>query len=67
MSEERRITPSNPVRKLGRMDYEQCAALHNEINRLSWRGYHQESHITWGSIFGHRRRLQKLNFRPFSY
>ncbi|KAB8221076.1 hypothetical protein BDV33DRAFT_202800 [Aspergillus novoparasiticus] len=51
MSEGLRITPSNPVRKLGRMDYERCAALQNEIYRLSWRGYPQGSHITWWEYF----------------
>ncbi|KAK6814114.1 hypothetical protein RU639_010083 [Aspergillus parasiticus] len=51
MTEGLRITPSNPVWKLGRMDYERCAALHNKIYHLSWRGYSQESHITWWKYF----------------
>ncbi|KAE8314374.1 hypothetical protein BDV41DRAFT_563758 [Aspergillus transmontanensis] len=51
MTEGLRITPSNPVRKLGRMDYERCAALHNEIYCLSWRGYSQGSYITWWEYY----------------
>ena len=46
-----RITSSHPVRQLGRMDYERCAALRNEIYRLSWSGYHPGPHITWWEYF----------------
>ncbi|KAE8307476.1 hypothetical protein BDV41DRAFT_584472 [Aspergillus transmontanensis] len=51
MSMGPRITPSNPVRKLGRMDYERCAALHNELYHLSWRGSCPSPHITWWEYF----------------
>ncbi|OGM49595.1 hypothetical protein ABOM_001633 [Aspergillus bombycis] len=51
MSVGPRITPSNPVRKLGRMDYERCAALHNELYHLSWRGSCPSPHITWWEYF----------------
>lgn len=33
-----RITEQTPVRNLGRMDYERCGALHNEIMERSWVG-----------------------------
>lgn len=33
-----RISPLNPVRDLGRMDYERCGALHNQIVERGWIG-----------------------------
>lgn len=51
MSVEPRITSANPVRQQGYLDYERCAALNNEIYRLSWSGYYSGSHITWWEYF----------------
>ncbi|KAF7629425.1 hypothetical protein AFLA_013141 [Aspergillus flavus NRRL3357] len=51
MSVEPRITSANPVRQQGHLDYERCAALNNEIYRLSWSGYYSGSHITWWEYF----------------
>lgn len=38
MEEGWRITPRNPVRDLEHMDFERCAALHNEIIERGWIG-----------------------------
>ncbi|KAJ0416713.1 hypothetical protein BJY00DRAFT_291011 [Aspergillus carlsbadensis] len=39
MAAEHRITEANPIRHLGqRMDYERCAALHNELLFRGWTG-----------------------------
>ncbi|KAL2860035.1 hypothetical protein BJX68DRAFT_224198 [Aspergillus pseudodeflectus] len=38
MAAEHRITESNPIRHLGHMDYERCAALHNELLFRGWTG-----------------------------
>lgn len=33
-----RISPLNPIRDLGGIDYERCGALHNEIRERGWVG-----------------------------
>ncbi|KAL4866796.1 hypothetical protein BDV12DRAFT_198889 [Aspergillus spectabilis] len=38
MASEHRITESNPIHSLGYMDYERCAALHNELFIRGWTG-----------------------------
>ncbi|THW47914.1 hypothetical protein D6D21_03171 [Aureobasidium pullulans] len=51
-----RVTPENPVRYHDRLDYERCAALHNELLELGWTGSGRSlddlETDTWFEIWG---------------
>lgn len=51
-----RVTPENPVRFGDRLDFERCAALHNELIQLGWTGsgkaLDQLETLTWFEIWG---------------
>ena len=51
-----RVTPENPVHYHDRLDYERCAALHNELLELGWTGSGRSlddlETNTWFEIWG---------------
>jgi hypothetical protein len=57
------VTPSNPPRQLGRLDYERCSILHNYILQVGWigsgRSFESLPRRSWFDVHGEAAEAQR--------